>query len=66
MMIDPPIDVLAQKTDNNKYKLCNLVAKRAKELQIRIPEEIEASEKKAISIAADEVLYGDIIMGEHA
>ena len=66
MMIDPPIDVLAQKTDNNKYKLCNLLAKRAKELQIRIPDEIEASEKKAISIAADEIMNGDVISSEDA
>ncbi|MBO5309613.1 MAG: DNA-directed RNA polymerase subunit omega [Clostridia bacterium] len=66
MMIDPPIDVLAKKTDNNKYKLCNLLAKRAKELQIRIPDEIEASEKKAISIAADEIMNGDVIPSDHA
>lgn len=62
MMIDPPIDELAKKTDNNKYKLCNVLAKRAKELEATIPHEIEASEKKAISIAADEIMEGDIVM----
>ena len=64
MMIDPPIDELAKKTDNNKYKLCNVLAKRAKELEIRMAHEIEASDKKAISIAADELMEGDIAMGE--
>lgn len=66
MMIDPPIDELAKKTDNNKYKLCNLIAKRAKYLQVSIPDEIEASEKKAISIAADEVMNGDIVPSDRA
>lgn len=64
MMIDPPIDALAKKTGNNKYKLCVLLGKRAKKLQVTIPEEIQASEKKAISIAADEIMNGDITSSE--
>ena len=32
MMNQPPIDKLAEKTENNKYKLSCLMAKRAKEL----------------------------------
>ena len=34
--------------------------------QISIPEEIEASEKKAISIAADEIMNGDVIPSDQA
>ena len=49
-MIDPPIDVLATKTYNNKYILCNVVAKRAKHLQETIPDEIEASDKKQFQL----------------
>ena len=65
-MIDPPIDVLATKTYTNKYILCNVVAKRAKHLQETIPDEIEASDKKAISIAAEEILNGDVVPSKRA
>lgn len=61
MMIEPPIDELIKKTNGNKYKLCCVVAKRAKELEIRMPNEIEASDEKAISIALKEVVNGEIV-----
>lgn len=63
MMIEPPIDELAAKIDNNKYKLCVVMSKRAKELEKRIPEELEKSDKKAISLAAEEI-YNGTIAGE--
>ena len=61
MMNEPPIDELAEKTGGNKYKLCSVIAKRAKELEKRIPEEIEKSDKKAITLAAEEVFNGTIV-----
>ncbi len=61
MMNQPPIDLMAKKTGNNKYRLCCLVAKRAKELEKRIPAELEVSDKKAITIACEEVVNGDIV-----
>jgi len=64
MMIEPPIDELIKKVGNNKYKLANVLAKRAKELEARIPEEIEASDKKAISIAADEIYNGEVVSSD--
>lgn len=60
-MIEPPIDELVKRTDGNKYKLSVVMAKRAKELEKRIPAEIEKSEKKAISLAADEIYNGKIV-----
>ena len=42
------------------------MAKRAKHLQETIPDEIEASDKKAISIAAEEILNGDVVPGTRA
>lgn len=60
MMIEPPIDELAKRMGGNKYKLCIVMAKRAKELEKRIPAELEKSDKKAISIAADEIYEGKI------
>lgn len=65
MMIEPPIDELAAKTDGNKYKLCIVMAKRAKELEKRIPEEIEKSDKKAITLAAEEIFEGKIVASEN-
>ena len=61
MMNEPPIDELAAKTGGNKYKLCSVISKRAKELEKRIPEEIEKSDKKAITMAAEEVFNGTIV-----
>lgn len=64
MMIEPPIDELAAKMDGNKYKLCCVMEKRAKELEKTIPAEIEASDKKAISMAADEIYEGKVISSD--
>ena len=61
MMIEPPIDELAKRMGGNKCKLCIVMAKRAKELEKRIPAELEKSDKKAISIAADEIYEGKIV-----
>lgn len=60
MMIDPPIEELKQ-IAGNEYILTNLVSKRAKELEKEIPEVIESSTEKAISIAAREVFSGKVI-----
>ena len=60
MMIDPPIEELKEKA-GNEYILTNLVAKRAKELEKEIPEVIENSQEKAISLAAREVYTGKIV-----
>ena len=60
MMIDPPIEEL-KKIAGNEYILTNLVSKRAKELEKDIPEVIENSQEKAISLAAREVHSGKII-----
>ena len=64
MMNEPPIDKLVKKMDGNKYKLCIIMEKRAKELEKRIPAEIEKSEKKAISLAADEIYEGSVISSD--
>lgn len=60
MMIEPPIDELTAKMGGNKYKLCCIMEKRAKELEKTIPTEIAVSDKKAISLAADEIYNGTI------
>ena len=64
MMIEPQIDELVKEIGGNKYKLCCVMAKRAKELEKRIPAEIEKSDKKAISLAADEIYNGEIISSD--
>lgn len=64
MMIEPPIDELVKRTDGNKYKLCCIMAKRAKELEKRMHEEIEKSNKKAISLAADEIYRGKVVSSD--
>lgn len=65
MMIQPPIDELADKMDGNKYKLCCVMSKRAKELEKRIPAELEQSDIKSVSWAAQEIYDGKIIASDN-
>ena len=62
MMNQPPIDQLAEKTDNNKYKLACLMAKRAKELEKRnIENDPNYLNKKCIAAAADEIYLDKVV-----
>ena len=64
MMIEPPIDELVKIVDGNKYKLCCLMAKRAKYLFKTIPEQLETSDKKEVSIAADEIYRKEVVASD--
>ena len=61
MMIEPPIDELAKKTGGNKYVLSILAAKRAKEIETTRRAELATADKKAISIALDEIYEGKVV-----
>ena len=63
-MIQPPIDELAEKMDGNKYKLVCVMAKRAKELEKRIPAELEKSDVKSVSWAAQEIYDGKVVASD--
>ena len=60
MMLYPSIEKLAEKV-GNPYILATVVGKRAKELEKTIPEIIDNSQDKAISIAAKELDSGKIV-----
>lgn len=60
MMIEPSIDKLLAKTNGNKYVLCTVVAKRAKEIENVRRLELAAQDKKAISLACEEVVEGKV------
>ena len=60
-MIDPSIDVLKEKTEGNAYVLCNLISKRAKEIQNSHRDEEENPEKKEIAIACEEIAEGKVV-----
>ena len=60
MMLYPPIDELIKKT-GNVYVLCNLINKRAKEIESVRHNELASSDKKAISIACEEIYQGKIV-----
>ena len=64
MLSQPPIDELASKASGNKYKLCCLVSKRAKELESKIPAQLESENKKSIQYACDEIYSGKIVASE--
>ena len=60
MLLEPPVEELVEKV-GNKYKLCNLVARRANEIQKKnIIENVESKENE-ISVAASEVYNGTIV-----
>lgn len=61
MMIEPSIDVLLSKTKNNKYVLCTVIAKRAKEIESVSRLELADKDKKAISIACEEIASGKVV-----
>ncbi len=60
MMIEPSIDSLLNKVGGNRYVLCNVIAKRAKEIESVRRLELADQDKKAISIACEEVANGKI------
>ncbi len=61
MMLYPPIDDLVRKTNGNPYVLCNLINKRAKEIETIRHAELADSDKKAISIACEEIYQNKIV-----
>lgn len=60
MMIEPSIDELLKQTNGNRYVLCTLIAKRAKEIESITRLEFVDQEKKAISLACDEIAKGKV------
>ena len=67
-MIEPPIENLLKTTHNNRFELCVLAGKRAKEIASKIYFDPEApkGEKKEISQALDEIVVGDVQSSEGA
>ena len=64
MMIEPSIDKLLSKTTINKYVLCTIITKRAKEIESVRRLELADQDKKAISIACEEIASGKVIPSE--
>ena len=60
MMIEPSIDKLLSKTKKNKYVLCNVITKRAKEIESVRRLELADQDKKAISLACEEIADGKV------
>ena len=60
MMIEPSIDKLLSKTKGNKYVLCNVITKRAKEIESVRRLELADQDKKAITLASEEIAGGKI------
>lgn len=60
MMIEPAIDKLLQQTNGNRYVLCNIISKRAKEIESVRRLELADQDKKSISIACEEIVNGKV------
>ena len=58
-MIEPSIDVLKKNAKGNAYVLCNMISKRAKEIQNSTQE--EDPNHKEITIACEEIAEGKIV-----
>lgn len=72
-LIDPKIDLLLEKTDDDRFLLCALASKRAHDInemmrgqrsramQLQTAVEIaKASNRRPLSIAFDEIASGDV------
>ena len=72
-LIDPKIDVLRDQTDNDRFLLCSLAAKRAHDIndmmrgqrnraiQLQTAVDIaRAANRRPLSIAFDEIAKGDV------
>lgn len=64
MMIEPPIEKMAEKV-GNKYKLAVLASKRALELQKEHIEQNVEPEQPELSQAADEIWAGDVVVDDN-
>ena len=60
MMIEPSIDKLLEKTENNRYILCTIISKRAKEIESIKRLELIGQDKKAITLACEEIVAGRV------
>lgn len=60
MMIQPSIDKLLVQTNGNRYVLCNVITKRAKEIESVRRLELADQDKKAISVACEEIAEGKV------
>ena len=60
MMIEPAIDKLLEKTNGNRYVLCNVISKRAKEIESVRRLELADQDKKSISLACEEIVAGKV------
>ncbi len=63
MMLYPPMAELVDKV-GSRYKLVNLVARRARDISIKAEENGDPLEKKPVSTAIDEVYTGKLIIKE--
>ncbi len=64
MMIEPPIDELTKKAKGNKYILSIIASKRAKEIETMRRAELATADKKAISIALEEISKDEVKASE--
>ena len=60
MMIDPSIDEIVEKA-GNKYIACNLISKRARNIDSVKGGELANKDKKAITIACEEIVAGKVV-----
>ncbi len=78
-IIEPKIDELLEETDNDRFLLCSLAAKRAHDIndmmrgqrnraiQLQTAVEIaRAADKKPLSIAFNEISRGDVSYDENS
>ena len=61
MMLYPPVQSLVDKV-GSRYLLVNLVARRAREISADAEEKHESLDKKAVSMAIDEVYSGKLTL----
>ena len=59
-MIEPSIDKQINNAGGNRYVLCTLISKRAKEIESVRRLELADQDRKAISLACEEIVAGKV------
>ena len=59
-IIEPKIDVLLDKTDNDRFLLCALASKRAQDINEMMRGQRNRANRRPLSLAFEEIANGDV------
>lgn len=65
MLVKPTVAELLNKIGDNRYSLVIMTAKRARQIASGDPAKVEADDRSPVTVAAKEILAGEVVMEEN-